>query len=170
MITVYHGSTQAVKQPIVNFGRTNLDFGPGFYVTRLREQAVNWAYRVKLQKRLSQAWLNTYEFDMDSAIAAGHQIRNFESYNLDWLNFITDSRKGGTPWQGYDIIEGGVANDKVIDTVEAYLTGFFTAEEALGRLAHAEPNNQIALLCQPLTDRFLHHISSELIITEGGAL
>lgn len=33
---VYYGSTVAVKNPLVNFGRENLDFGKGFYVTDLQ--------------------------------------------------------------------------------------------------------------------------------------
>ena len=36
MITVYHGGTQVVDRPVCLFGRENLDFGRGFYVTPLR--------------------------------------------------------------------------------------------------------------------------------------
>lgn len=42
-ITVYHGSTEKGENPICRFGRKHLDFGQGFYVTNLREQAVAWA-------------------------------------------------------------------------------------------------------------------------------
>ena len=42
-ITVYHGGTQVVNSPICKFGRRNLDFGQGFYVTNIREQAQSWA-------------------------------------------------------------------------------------------------------------------------------
>lgn len=42
-ITVYHGSTEKVENPNCRFGRKHLDFGQGFYVTNLREQAVAWA-------------------------------------------------------------------------------------------------------------------------------
>jgi len=35
----------------------------------------------------------------------------------------------------YDIVEGGVANDNVIDTVEDYENGIITAEQALGQCA-----------------------------------
>ena len=36
---VYHGGTEKIEHPICLFGRKNLDFGQGFYVTSLREQA-----------------------------------------------------------------------------------------------------------------------------------
>ena len=45
-IIVYHGGTEKVEFPICKFGRRNLDFGQGFYVTDLRKQAVEWATQV----------------------------------------------------------------------------------------------------------------------------
>ena len=43
----------------------------------------------------------------------------------------------------YDVVEGGVANDNVIDTVEDYENGRITAEQALGQLAYKKVNHQI---------------------------
>ena len=37
---VYHGSTLVVQYPLAGVGRDNLDFGKGFYLTTIREQAV----------------------------------------------------------------------------------------------------------------------------------
>ena len=39
MKIVYHGSFVSVPEPLTNVGRCELDFGPGFYVTTIREQA-----------------------------------------------------------------------------------------------------------------------------------
>lgn len=50
-IVVYHGATQMVEQPICRFGRANLDFGQGFYVTEIREQAKEWAMRVSRNRQ-----------------------------------------------------------------------------------------------------------------------
>ena len=75
---------------------------------------------------------------------------------IDWLNFIVASRNGKQPWTGYDIIEGGVANDRVIDTIEDYLNDIITIEQALGQLVYAQPNHQICLLNQQLIDTHLH--------------
>lgn len=38
---VYHGSTSIVANPLAAVGRKHLDFGQGFYVTDLEEQAVS---------------------------------------------------------------------------------------------------------------------------------
>ena len=36
---VYHGSNMEVATPFAHLGPNNLDFGKGFYVTTLQEQA-----------------------------------------------------------------------------------------------------------------------------------
>ena len=33
---LYHGSTVIVDKPLVSYGRDNLDFGKGFYTTRMQ--------------------------------------------------------------------------------------------------------------------------------------
>ena len=38
---VYHASNVVVMHPDITYSRDALDFGKGFYVTALREQAVN---------------------------------------------------------------------------------------------------------------------------------
>ena len=42
---VYHGSTEDVQNPDVRYSYRSLDFGMGFYVTTVREQAERWARR-----------------------------------------------------------------------------------------------------------------------------
>ena len=49
-VVVYHGGTKPIATPICRFGRPNLDFGQGFYVTNLREQAVTWANNMALRE------------------------------------------------------------------------------------------------------------------------
>lgn len=42
---LYHASTQCIEKPDVLHSRDNLDFGRGFYLTAMREQAVRYAER-----------------------------------------------------------------------------------------------------------------------------
>lgn len=44
MIRLFHGSYIAVPTPLVKLGRKKVDFGQGFYLTKLREQATSWAH------------------------------------------------------------------------------------------------------------------------------
>jgi hypothetical protein len=66
-----------------------------------------------------------------------------------------NSRNGKKVWREYDIIEGGVANDKVIDTIEAFMAGQIDENKALGELSKHQPNNQICILKQKVIDRYL---------------
>ncbi len=150
---VYHGSIVRVEKPMVKAGRANLDFGRGFYVTNIREQAIRWAKRLGVQMQ-ETSLLNIYDFDMEHAEDDYRKLK-FENYDRDWLDFIVSSRNGEQPWMGYDFIEGGVANDRIIDTIEAYISGLTTVEKALGQLAQHRPNNQICLLNQELVEQYL---------------
>ena len=71
------------------------------------------------------------------------------------LHFIVNSRNGKKVWREYDIIEGGVANDKVIDTIEAFMAGQIDENKALGELSKHQPNNQICILKQKVIDKYL---------------
>ena len=44
-MTVYHGGYMPVREPEIRIGRNTKDFGPGFYCTVIREQAIRWARR-----------------------------------------------------------------------------------------------------------------------------
>ena len=145
---LFHGSTQPIESPQANVGRDDLDFGKGFYLTVYKEQAERWAARVRLIRAVSDAWVSEYELDWDKIEENKYRILKLEHYDKQWLDFIIASRNGEKPWKDYDIIEGGVANDKVIDTVEDYISGVITAEQALGQLKYAKPNHQICILSQ----------------------
>ena len=43
---LYHGGSQEIREPRLNFSRRSLDFGPGFYMTSDFEQASALARRV----------------------------------------------------------------------------------------------------------------------------
>jgi hypothetical protein len=159
MLTVYHGSTIQVSSPIAKAGRVNLDFGQGFYITDIKEQAERWALRIGRQIQ-GTPMLNIYELDIERT-KEKYRYLKFSKYDWEWLDFIVKSRKGEKPWATYDAVEGGVANDRVIDTVEAYMNGMMTVEMALGQLGQHQPNNQFCLLSQSLIDECLHFISVE---------
>lgn len=90
----------------------------------------------------------------------------FESYNIEWLGYVVDCRRGGNKQCQYDIVEGGVANDNVIDTVEDYENGIITAEQALGQLRYKKVNHQICILNQEIVDKYLTYTLSEILKVE----
>lgn len=161
MLTVYHGATDVVSSPICAFGRPRLDFGQGFYVTDIKEQAIRWAKTISGKRSLPPV-LNIYTLDRELILLEGkHKI--FTSYDAEWLDFIVANRRGENLASEYDYIEGGIANDRVIDTVNLYIQGLIDSATALQQLAFYKPNNQICLINQSLTDKYLHYYGSERI-------
>lgn len=153
LITLYHGGVTMIEKPLVKVGRKNLDFGPGFYLTRREQQAKDWAEKAGRQM-MEAPVVNVYT--LDYGIAMEHyRCKVFENYDSQWLNFIVKCRQGYDPSLEYDLIEGGVANDRVIDTVEGYINGTIDERSALGELSKHQPNNQICILSQHLLDKCL---------------
>ena len=164
MITLYHGSYIAVAAPLVGLGRKKVDFGQGFYLTNLHEQAKSWAVTIAERKgRNTHPIVSAYTLDYTLVKTDGFRVKVFDSYNLEWLEYVIDCRRGGESRKQYDIVEGGVANDNVIDTVEDYENGIITAEQALGQLRYKKVNHQICILNQEIIDKYLTFINSEIV-------
>ncbi len=167
MIRLYHGSYMSIPAPLTGVGRKELDFGPGFYVTRMREQAERWANRVCVIRAKTTPILSIYDFD-EEKLPPNTKILNLQRYDRNWLDFITSSRRGKEPWKYYDIVEGGVANDQVIDTVEDYFSGRITAEQAIGQLRFASPTHQMCIRNQDIVDRCLRFLDCVIMPMKGG--
>lgn len=153
---VYHTSSCIVEQPDTAHSRSNLDFGRGFYVTTKREQAVSYAKRFILRRKT--AFLNEYTFN-DTAMSSFKVLR-FDAYDENWLDFVMRCRKDEdrTDW---DIVMGGIANDRVFTTVDLYFAGEITKREALGRLAYEKPNDQLCIRSQKALDVLLSFVGAK---------
>lgn len=154
---LYHGSTHIVKNPLVSYGQDNLDFGKGFYTTDLQEQAENWVRRFVLLGKKS--FVNVYDFE-NNAIETKCKYKKFPEYNEEWLDFILSCRTGNKDYLQYDIVEGGIANDKVFNTVELYLSNLIDKNTTLQRLKYEKPNNQICFINQSLMEKVLFFSSA----------
>ena len=154
---LYHGGAVAIAAPDLLHSRRAVDFGPGFYVTPIYDQARRWSEKRK--RRLGAAVVSKYEFDEDAA--ANLKILRFDSYSEAWLDFIVKCRaiKDDSDW---DVVSGGVANDKVFDTLEAFFDGFATKAQTIDRLRMESPNMQYCFRTQAALGT-LHFTGSEQI-------
>ena len=153
---VWHGSNVPVEKPDTVHSRARVDFGPGFYVTPIREQACHLCTRYL---RLGQtSCLSRYA--LDEAALDGFSILHFPGYGDSWLEFVLSCRRGldRTTW---DVVWGGVANDKVFNTVELFFNGLILKDEALRRLRFAAANEQICFRTQAAIDACLRFEGSE---------
>ena len=158
-IIVYHGGTEIVDKPDCKCGRKNLDFGQGFYVTDIRDQAEKWAKNMS-RSRNKPPLLNRYRLNREAIIKEMH-CKIFDSYDVQWLEFIIANRSGQDIAKQYDYVEGGVANDRVIDTINLYMAGLMELSTALRELSKHRPNNQMCILNQDIVDKYLIYDGTE---------
>ena len=153
---VYHGSYLEIAAPDVKHSRDTVDFGKGFYVTPIYDQAKKWSE--KFLHRGKQVVVSCYSFD-DNAFTE-LKVLTFDSYSEEWLDFILNCRSGKDN-SDYDIVVGGVADDKVFNTVELFFDGLIDKAEAIKRLKYEKPNLQICFRTQFAIDRYLRFEGSE---------
>lgn len=159
---LFHASPVIVEHPDVYHSREHLDFGKGFYLTTLYEQARKYARRFLFHKE--NAYINEYVLNDE---LPGFTVKKFDKYDAEWLDFVGNCRKG-IRQQTFDVVEGGIANDKVFNTVDLYFAGNMSREDALGRLAFEHPNHQLCILNQNVITRHLLFVGAEEIKKEGG--
>lgn len=157
MIT-FHGSNMEIDKPDVFHSRESVDFGKGFYITPVKEQATKWAARFKRNK--GTGIVAIYEIELEEVKKAGYKTLEFEGYTEEWLEFITSCRRLEDT-SDFDIVIGGVANDKVFNTIELYFDGLIEKTEAIKRLKYEKPNLQICIRNQEVIDKYLTYVESE---------
>lgn len=113
-------------------------------------------YAQRFIRRQRTAWLNSYVFEFESS---QWHVLQFDSYDKRWLDFVAKCRAGNDESE-YDIVIGGVANDRVIQTLDRYFEGEISEDEALGLLVFEKPNIQYCIRSQRMLDECLKHIES----------
>jgi hypothetical protein len=142
---LYHGGIVHIKYPDLLHSRNNLDFGPGFYLTKLKPQAVSWAKR-KARITGGQGIVGEYNFDADEL-----ELLVLNGYSKAWLDFIVQNRTDNlASISAFDAIEGQVADDDIINEVNAYIAllkqGKVTSKTTdyyLELFSYANENHQI---------------------------
>lgn len=151
---LYHASDMSVAKPDTIHSREYLDFGKGFYLTSIYEQAIRYAQR--FLRRQKDAWLNAYEFELE---LSEWKILRLDSYDKNWLDFVARCR-AGIDDTDYDLVIGGIANDRVIQTLDRYFDGELSENDTLGLLKYEKPNIQYCIRSQRMLDKCLKHIES----------
>lgn len=156
-MTLYHGSYLEIPEPDLIHSRSNVDFGRGFYVTPLYKQAEKWCSKFK--RRGKVGIISQYTFDESQE--AELNVLKFDSYSEQWLDFVLNCRSGNDT-ADYDLVAGGVANDKVFNTVELFFDGLIDKKEAISRLRYEKPNLQICFRTEKALS-LLHFEGSEQV-------
>ncbi len=141
---LYHGSNLAIEEPRLIGQVRGLDFGAGFHLTTSEPQAARFSEIVVRRRKNGAATVNVYEFDMEAAKKT-LTCRIFASADAQWLRFVADNRRKSYTGEIYDLVMGAVANDTVMPTIQAFLSGFITEEAALITLKAGKLVDQVCL-------------------------
>lgn len=102
------------------------------------EQAAKWCGKIK--RRGKDGIISKYEYDEKREVEL--KVLKFETYSEEWFDFILNCRSG-KDMTDYDLVLGGVANDKVFNTIELFFDGLIDKAEAIDWLRYEKPNLQI---------------------------
>ncbi|MBP9018282.1 MAG: DUF3990 domain-containing protein [Bacteroidales bacterium] len=109
---LYHGSNIIIEQIDLSKCKPYKDFGQGFYLTEIKEQAEQMARR---KYAIYGGEPIVTEFELDEIALKTLSVKMFEEPNEEWALFVMDnrSRKNVQPIHSFDIVIGPVADDTI---------------------------------------------------------
>ena len=133
---LYHGSNIEIQTIDLGKCRPYKDFGRGFYLTDISEQAIRMAIRVA---RIygGKPIVTCYEADMDAIFSSGLSIKVFEKPDIAWATFVMNNRSTAfsdpaSPecnlQNQYDLVTGPVANDDMTLLFRQFQEGFISID------------------------------------------
>ncbi|WP_252229553.1 DUF3990 domain-containing protein [Clostridium sp. ZBS15] len=129
---IYHGSYMKIEFPEIRKHRFTKDFSWGFYCTEIKEQAEKWS------SKFNTSIVNLYELRDSESL----NIKKFNEYNEEWLDFVVGCRSGET--HTYDIVIGPMADDTIYDYIDAYTQGQMNKQKFFELMKFKYPTNQIS--------------------------
>ena len=139
-LTLYHGTDCLFDNIDIRKSIGKRDFGTGFYTTTIASQAESWARSKKIRHHSQTAYVYVFEAELPEELS----VCKYEDLALEWLEMVKVNRKFGGTQHNYDIVIGPVANDDTMVTVNRYVQGVYTAEEAIRRLKYFKANDQVS--------------------------
>ena len=140
-IVLFHGSNQDFDRVNLEKSRDKRDFGRGFYMTTLKDQATRWAQNMLI--RNGGLWCYVYEFVLH--IIPDLRVKRFDRLDSEWLDMVRRNRVNGGIQHNYDIVWGPVANDYTMRTIALFIAGIYTEDMALQQLSFFKPNDQVSI-------------------------
>ncbi|MBQ3426608.1 MAG: DUF3990 domain-containing protein [Clostridia bacterium] len=148
---LYHGTNLDISEIDLNKCRPYKDFGRGFYLTEINEQAMNMARRVARIYGGSPI-VNVYEIPDDFLYSTELNIKNFgKDPSEAWAVFVMNNRsrdfKDFTSPDcnldsKYDIVAGAVADDDMAMLFRQYQNKLIDFETLVKGMIFKETNSQ----------------------------
>lgn len=148
---LFHGSNTDIKSINLAMCRPYKDFGRGFYLTEIKDQALKMAKRVaKIYG--GQPIVNIYEISDDFIEDMTLNIRRFaDTPSEEWARFVMNNRsRSFTNFSSlecnldnkYDIVIGPVADDDMAMLFRQYQNELITFENLMSGMTFRKTTNQ----------------------------
>lgn len=156
-MVLYHGSDKIINSPQYGIGNPHNDYGLGFYCTKDKELAKEWAC-----PEARNGVANIYELNMDEFKILDLQSENY--HVLNWIAILLKNRvfvkktpiaKAAEKYileeflpvtEGYDIISGYRADDSYFSYAKDFLNNAISVEQLEHAMRLGELGNQIVLV------------------------
>lgn len=144
MMTLYHGSNIDIEKIELCLCNPNKDFGRGFYLTDIEEQAVQMAKRRVRIADTGVPVISVYAFDESLLNGMDLKVKIFDGPCKEWALFIMANREATQTGyrHDYDIVIGPIADDGVVFQLERYARNIITIETLIEELTYKKLNRQ----------------------------
>ena len=139
---LYHGSNTDIKSINLAMCRPYKDFGRGFYLTELKEQAAKMAARVS-KIYGGKPIINVYDIADGFIDDPTLNIRRFaDAPSEEWARFVMNNRSRSFTDHKYDIVVGPVADDDMAMLFRQYQNELITFENLISGMTFRKTTNQ----------------------------
>ena len=153
-ITVYHGSEHIIEIPVFGKGRAANDYGRGFYMTKDKHLAGEWA----VLWTGKDGFINEYLLELN-----GLNVLELDELPIEnWIAILIANRRGdyaeelqerleqftgkfGVNTTTYDVIQGYRADDAFFRYVEAFTIGALSLEKLVAAMKLGDLGVQVCL-------------------------
>lgn len=171
-LTIYHGSDHIIKKPSLSLGKTNNDYGQGFYCTEDLELAKEWACKNNNEGYVNSYTLNTSDLRILNLNSSEYSILNWIAILLKHRTFKLDSeiaissrdyiiKEFGLNTKDYDVIIGYRADDSYFSFAESFVENTLPLRTLNKALRFGNLGEQIVLVSEKSFEKLKYNESIE---------
>ena len=150
IITLYHGTSVILENPTYGIGKSDNDYGSGFYLTEDYNQAAEWACGFGSES----SYVNEYKLDVSDlsvlnmdklgplawiAEVASHRIVPHDW----WADLYEEFVRTYKPDTNYDVLRGLRADDSYLSIITDFFDGTFGAMEVASLFKEGDLGSQV---------------------------
>ena len=153
---LYHGSNIMIERIDLSKCRPYKDFGQGFYLTEIKEQAEQMARRTSA---IYGGEPVVTEFEFDETALNTLAVKTFETPCEEWALFVmaNRSRNNMQPTHRFDIVIGLVADDAIATLFRNFDDGVIDMQMLVNGLKYRKVSSQY-LFHSAKAIKYLHRL------------